>query len=242
MISKVSSKRLKPFCCDWMRCDSAAEYRRVAEEFAKALRIANESAAFDVVLVGSVARGSQTSKSDIDIVVISNEKLEIFIARLRKGDDFAAWCVRHGVPLIDSGVWSRMRSTPEASVWPDWGEKVAQGVKKLILSDQLLQIGDLEAASEEMLYAARHTARAILLKANVFPLSGPEMARQLSELRQQPISDLLSLLNSDGCTLSQLRRGRGLLKKRLLALDISKFAEVSMNFIKTREAKSVLGV
>jgi hypothetical protein len=236
---------------------STDHYRGAGEEFINALQTFNKEIRFDAILAGSVARNCQTPRSDIDVVVVvSDEKLEIpsveepihlvimsrdgFLGRLGKRDDFAIWCIRYGELILDSGFWTRIRNLPEAiDVWPDWTKKIIQAAKKLIFADQLLRIGDLEAAREEMLYAARHTARAILLKANIFPLSGPEMVTQLSNPKQRHLSELLSALNSNRCTAGQLRVGKWLLKKNLVALDLPKFAEFSKAFIEASRRKAL---
>ena len=59
------------------------------------------------------------------------------------------------------------------------------------MTAKLLQLGDDDAATEEALYALTHVGRAVLLRANQFPLSRPEMLGQLGEVGQRALAKLL---------------------------------------------------
>ena len=147
----------------------------------------NPGVAFAAVLIGSVARGTSAHNSDIDVVFVAAQELRLprrsgrmhvqffltkdFLYRLRIGDDFASWCVRLGLPITDPGIWSSITAAPEAAQWPGWKRKLPHATRRLFLASQLLRAGDVTAATEEALYAATHTARAILLRTGVFPLS-----------------------------------------------------------------------
>ena len=72
---------------------------------------------------------------------------------------FASWCVRLGLPIADPGIWTTITTDPEAAEWPNWKPKIMHAMRRLILASDLRKTGDLTAASEEVLYAAAHTAR-----------------------------------------------------------------------------------
>ncbi len=208
---------------------------------------------FDAILIGSAARTAQTPRSDVDILVIADRQLEKprieqpihlqiistnnFLRRLHDADDFACWCVRYGLPMTDSGLWKRLKESPDATAWPRWKEKIGQATSKLILASELLQTKDLEAAAEEMLYAASHTARAILLREGKFPLSRPEMVEQLSTAGQNQLSELLSNLLNGRDDMSYLRHAQGFLKKLLTNLDVRAYRDTALNYMRIERSK-----
>ena len=220
-----------------------AAYRRVLDDCLRLVTESNPRVPFAAVLVGSVARGYATDRSDIDVLLVSKEALArprcavpmhvqaftlaVFVRKLREGDDFAAWCVRLGVPLFPSEIWEQIQSAEEAHVWPDWKLKIQHAVRRLILASDLLHGGDFSAAGEEVLYAVAHTGRAILLKSRVFPLSRPEMVRQLSECGEPVLSDMMVRLlaqNEDRRFLYQVIR---YLKRLLIGLDRASYGAYS---------------
>ena len=188
-----------------------------------------------VVLIGSVARNVPTEASDIDLLVLAESALERprchplvhlqiltkaeFIRRLRSGDDFTAWCIRLGVPLRSEIQWQEIRNCPEAEMWPRWERKVRHAARRLVLATDLQKTGDLSSASEEMLYAVAHTARALLLKNQVFPLSRPEMAAQLLEIGYPHLARVLENLLADDQQVRALERARRYVKRLLVTLD-----------------------
>jgi predicted nucleotidyltransferase len=192
--------------------DLSVDVRSALDGCLRDIRAANPGAHTAAVLVGSVVRGTQSERSDIDLVLVSSGRLnsvgscnprlhiqtftvEDFSRKLRAGDDFAAWAVRLGVLLDDqAGDWHRLKTSDDAAVWPDWRQKTTHAARRLILAADLFDMDDLTAASEETLYAAAHVARAVLLQAGVFPLSRPELVGQLSDLGSWALADLLRRL------------------------------------------------
>jgi predicted nucleotidyltransferase/DNA-binding transcriptional ArsR family regulator len=197
-----------------------------------------------VVLVGSAARGCSTEESDVDFLVVGEHRLEAasdlprchvqvsvqedFLRNLASGEDFEAWCVRLGLPLYDSGAWARIQRSPEASTWPRWQTKIQHGARRLFMSSALLEMGDVDAATEEAVYALGHVARGLLLKAGVFPLSRPELSEQVKSLGYAELADLHEELRSPrGVPLSRLRLAQRYSKKLLLHLDRTIYARCS---------------
>jgi hypothetical protein len=155
---------------------------------------------------------------------------ETFRNKLRSGDDFAAWCIRFGVPLIGSTSWTAILNSPEAELWPDWRKKVTHATRRLLLATAMLGAGDLEASAEETLYAVSHTGRAVLLKQEVFPLSRPEMVQQLSETGHAALAELLKDLIYGPASERQLTRAHVYVKRCLVHLDKATYA----NFVNER--------
>ena len=203
---------------------------------------ANKDLQISIILIGSVARSTHGSQSDLDLLVISDrsalvarhpDQLHVqvlttqqFTERLRAGDDFAAWCVRFGVPIVTTKPWLDIVNSAEATIWPDWHRKVRHAARRLILAAALLETGDIAAAREEMLYAVSHTARAILLRARVFPLSRPEIVSQLRESNHDRLAKILEDLSyQEETTRSTLNRYFLYVKRLLVFIDRPAYRE-----------------
>lgn len=218
-----------------------SSYTVLTQEFVQAVCSANEGSQLSVILIGSVARSTQTSQSDLDLLVVGEkppvverhpDRLHVqtlttkqFADKLRSGDDFAGWCVRYGVPLLASSGWLQIVSSPDAGTWPDWHKKVRHAARRLTLATTLLETDDIAAAAEEMLYAVSHTARAILLKAGVFPFSRPEMIGQLKETGQERLAKLLQELSYEESGTTALNRASMYVKRLLVHIDRPSYRE-----------------
>jgi len=194
-----------------------------------------------VILIGSVARSTHTSQSDLDLLVIGDgqplvdrhpDRLHVqaltaqqFAKRLRAGDDFAAWCVRYGVPIVAAKPWLDIVNSAEAAIWPDWHKKVRHAARRLTLAAALLETGDIAAAGEEMLYAVSHSARAILLEARIFPLSRPEIISQLREANHERLARILEDLSYQEPTKAALNRDLLYVKRLLVFVDRPAYRE-----------------
>src|SRR2546427_4444797 len=115
-------------------------HAQIMNEFTSNLNTLHPQVKLSVVLIGSVARGTQTPNSDTDLLILGDREIHlerksgklhvqfmtesVFRSKLRVGDDFSAWCVRFGIPLGSSERWVEIVSSPEAKVWPDWQNKL----------------------------------------------------------------------------------------------------------------------
>jgi Nucleotidyltransferase domain len=210
-------------------------YTASTRDFVQEVSLANSEMQISIILIGSVARGAQNPESDLDLLVVSNgsprierhpDRLHVqtftaqqFTERLRSGDDFAGWCVRYGVPLVVNKLWFDIVNSSDAALWPDWRRKIHHAARRLTIATALLKTGDLAAAREELLYAVSHTARAVLLRHGIFPLSRPEMIGQLREANQDRLSKILEELSNREPTGSMLNRCWMYLKRFLISLD-----------------------
>ena len=186
-----------------------------------------------VVLVGSGARGVRNWRSDIDILVLHDDEYRIrlkrpgdihlqqdsrarFLRRLEDGDDYPSWALRFGTPMRDPDGWwaDCVGAELENPHWPDWRPKAVHARKRVRMASDLLEVGDIDAASEELLFAASHVARATLLKGAVFPLSRPELPSQLEDV-DPSLARLLGRLIKDEIDAEGLQTGRALLERRL---------------------------
>ena len=190
-----------------------------------------------VVLVGSCARGVTNWRSDIDVLVLCDDGHRIglkrpgdihlqqnsrsrFLKRLEDGDDYPAWALRFGIPIRDPDGWWAEQAASEtvAPHWPDWHPKVEHARKRTRMTSELLEVDDTDAASEELLFAASHIARATLLRDGVFPLSRPELPSQLKEV-DLGLARLLERLMEGDVDTTGLRTGEALVRRRMERLS-----------------------
>lgn len=205
-----------------------------AEPVLNALTQAGLAHKATVVLVGSGARGVRNWRSDIDILVLHDDGHRIqlkrpgdihlqqdsrsrFLKRLEEGDDYPNWALRLGVPLHDPDDWwaDHVAAERDNPRWPDWHAKVDHARKRVRMASEMLDMGDVDAASEEFLFAASHVARATLLKRRVFPLSRPELPSQLEDIDSSLAQLLKRLIDGNGVDTTILRSGQSLLTRRL---------------------------
>ncbi len=175
-------------------------WRQLADWIRDELQNAGTTERAAIVLIGSAARGRETWRSDVDLLVVfaGDERLALrppadlhlqqesrahLMDRLRTGDDYPVWALLYGKALHDpDGWWARAAEEEQTNPHtPDWTPKAARVEKSLKWAAELLDAGDVDAFEEQCLYAASHLARAVLLKRGVMPLSRPEMADQVRE-------------------------------------------------------------
>jgi predicted nucleotidyltransferase len=174
-----------------------------------------------VVLIGSFARGSSASQnSDVDLLVIGGERPTHIPARFQimrltpdelrdrvsAGDDLAQWALRFGAPISGRQAWSRLRDQllPDAP-WPDWRRKLDQARGRAHEATVLLDMGDLDAAQEQTLFALSHLARAELLRRHVFPLARPEIPAQLEAQGDASFAELMREVDGPPLSVERLR-------------------------------------
>ncbi len=207
-----------------------------------ALALLGMSDSATVVLIGSSARGTTHGGSDVDVLVIHEDDRRIkldrpgdihlqqdsrsrFLQRLEKGDDYPGWALRFGIPIsAPDGWWDKqVAAERENPHWPDYRPKVDHAKKRILTSRQLLDVGDVYAASEELMLAASHVARAVLLKNGEFPLSRMELPSQVGDIAPDLASLLSRLINGEYAP-DKLRSGEVLLSRCLAELNHQDYA------------------
>jgi hypothetical protein len=91
---------------------------------------------------------------------------------------------------------------------------VCHARKRISVALELLEVGDVDAASEELMFAASHVARATLLQHGVFPLSRPELPSQLQTI-DPGLARLLELLIDVEVDAACLQSGGSLLERKI---------------------------
>lgn len=223
------------------------------QQYVARVREANPSVC--VVLIGSVARGTSSDRSDLDVLVVSEETPRLptapkgfhvasssitkFLENLKSGEDFEAWCVRLGKVLHDDGVWAHVKTRSEVTVWPNWERKILHGARRLFLAGQLIKRGDLDAASEEMLYALGHAGRGLLLKAAIFPLSRPELEDQIRAVKYPRLAEVHRRLRLDDAVSFQfLNRCQQYAKKLFCHLSTDLYGQCAREFQRKQRIKA----
>ena len=175
-----------------------------------------------LVLIGSYARDAVTWRSDVDMLLLTDQPLakrpllpygvhlrcegrEQFQRRLLEGDDYAIAAVRYGRLLHgDLGFWNELLGSLGHAKWPDPKAKLAQTSNRLTRADDLRRMTDIDAAIEEYLGAATQIARSTLLQQRVFPLSRAELSEQLRGIDENLLADRIDTLIQGECTIEDL--------------------------------------
>lgn len=193
-----------------------------------------------VLLIGSVARRRRArADGDIDLLVLSDSTLwdviraasplhvitlsyDDLLRRLMEGDDFAHWALAFGKPLKRRRQWAVLRhELMRHATWPSAESKRERAFSRIAIAAELLAMGDVEAAQEELTFAAGHAARAVLLANGVLPLSRPELPDQLEEIEYRSFADAVRLVGSgDQLQRRPLERVRECLDEVLQQLDV----------------------
>lgn len=165
-----------------------------------------------VVLIGSVARNCAMRRSDIDMLLLAEQKPAVkirvpkiefhrfsrqsFVEKLGHADDFPNWCVRFGVPLAGERYWDEvLDGVGENFTWPEWRRKVEVAGRRWLATNLFICSGDSDAAAEAALFALDHLIRGLLLREGEFPLSRPELVKQIRPISPQLSASLEILLN-----------------------------------------------
>lgn len=164
-----------------------------------------------VLAIGSSVRAVKPRQSDVDFIVLHHgEKPEIItppidvdirffnVHRVEKliseGNDLLGWALRFGKPVYDpNGFWSVIIAKWRAKApFPSFDIAYSRADKALKLGQDLLAMGDEDAAREQYLTMLTHLARARLLQAGVYPISRPELPGQLRSIGEHFLADRLN--------------------------------------------------
>ncbi|HKG38891.1 MAG TPA: hypothetical protein VKB25_07865 [Conexibacter sp.] len=182
---------------------------------------ANDVGAEAFALTGSTARSARTAISDLDFHVIGPrpsrtglaDEIDIvatdaarFRERLRAGDDYVQWTLRFGCVLFDrTGIFrDGLKILSTERLWPDTSRKHARLPSHRRHAERLIDLGDRDAAQEQVRAALTAAARAILLDADVFPLSRTELPGQLHAIGRARLAFALRATIDDVLSLPDL--------------------------------------
>jgi hypothetical protein len=149
-------------------------------------------------LTGSTARARRTKISDLDYHVIGRrpshndlpDDVDVYATdeigmwrKLNEGDDFIQWTLRFGCVLFDQGVFqAAMQRIAATDLWPTSDQKLARLSGHIDLARRLIDMGDRDAAQDQVRATLTSLARALLLQAGVFPRARSELPAQLTNI------------------------------------------------------------
>ena len=156
-----------------------------------AVRDAERIDDLDLLLVYRDRRPS-LPRPPIDVDLRQYERAEV-PRKLREGHEYLAWTVRFGQPLFDrGGWWAALRAGWEGQLaLPPAATARERANRMERLRDDMLAVGDHDAAAELEISMLTHLARAALSDAGVFPLSRPELHGQLRDIGDHTLADRL---------------------------------------------------
>jgi len=164
--------------------------------YGSAVREVPESGDVDLVYVyaGDEAELG-TPPMDVDLRGFQAETLD---ARAAAGDEVLGWSLRFGVPLFErDGCWTRLQARWAGQLpLPSADAAEERAARALKVAEGLAACGDDDAAAELRLTALTQRARARLIRRGVFPLSRPELPRQLASIGERKIASEIDALLS----------------------------------------------
>lgn len=146
----------------------------------------------DLVMVYRTRRpGLPTRPIDVDLRLYEQAEA---LQKLAAGDDYLSWSVRYGRALFERDAWwTRLCVEWKDRVTPPSAVKArARADKMRTVYDNMLEVGDFDAAVEIQISMLTHMARALLGAAGVFPKSRPELAGQLCGIGEQALAGRLT--------------------------------------------------
>ena len=182
-----------------------------------------QSATANEAIVAIVATGSSVRdlefSDDVDLVlvyrgdrpVMPRQPISIDLRRyehddvlqkLAEGHDYLSWTVRYGRALFERrSWWATLRADWKGHLsLPSVADARERATRAEHLYQEMIEVGDTDAAADLQLSTLTFLGRAALSEANVFPKSRPEIPYQLREIGEGALSDRLA---------SALQRNRG---------------------------------
>lgn len=160
-----------------------------------------------IALTGSTARRRRTAISDLDYHVVGERpdltdlpgEVDVvassaarFRTLLADGDDFGQWTLRYGCILYDEGVMrDAARFVINKDLWPSGDRKLERLDDHRREAERLVQMGDRDAAQEQIRAMLTTVARGLLLRDTVFPLARSELPHQLERAGYAPLGRAL---------------------------------------------------
>ena len=157
-----------------------------------AVRDVEHSDDLDLVIVYQTRR-PELPRPPIDVDLRLYEDAEV-LRKLERGHDYLSWTVRYGRVLFErERWWTRLTSDWQQRLsLPSVAEAQERADKACRIYNDLLEIGDHDAATEFIISMLTFLARGALSSAGVFPKSRPELAEQLRSIDDHGLSDRLS--------------------------------------------------
>jgi hypothetical protein len=194
------------------------------------------SGAAGFALTGSTARKRRTAVSDLDYHVVGSRPdagdlpgdvdvvatgVACLRDRLLEGDDFVQWTLRFGCILHDTGaLHDGLRLIVERDLWPSPQRKLETLGAHTREVRRLIEMGDRDAAQEQLRATLTTAARGLLLQRQVFPLARSELSAQLLQVGYRPLAEVLGRTIRGRPHLDELGAGLQVLDQTLQTLHM----------------------
>jgi len=173
-------------------------------------------------LTGSTARNRRTALSDLGYHVVGSrprfedlaDEVDMYATdarrfweKLRCGNDLVQWTLRFGCILVDDSQIFRdaLQAIATENIWPNPAKKFERVSDHRRHAQRLIEMGDRDAAQDQVRAALSSAARALLLDAHCFPLSRSELPDQLVAIEQDGLADALRAAIYERPSLDDLR-------------------------------------
>jgi hypothetical protein len=126
---------------------------------------------------------------EVDVREYDQDEVE---SRIAAGHDLLGWAVKFGIAIHEKGeYWTKLVHRFENIPLPSAGVARSRADRVKVHVEELVTLGDEDAAAEQLLSYLTHIARAELIDAGVFPASRPELPEQLRRLGRGGLADAL---------------------------------------------------
>ena len=193
-IRRWPSRRSQAWVSRFLRSAQADENIRAVIAVGSSVRRGVASVDLDlVVLAKDVSKLKIRPPIDVDLRTYPSDQVDALISG---GSDLIGWAVMYGKVLLQKQeFWDRiMREWTGRVPLPSEEVSTKRSSEALRRFNNMLEIGDSEAAYEQALSYLTHLARAQLIKNGIYPASRPELAEQLRAIDCAVLADRLEKL------------------------------------------------
>jgi hypothetical protein len=172
--------------------------------------LASSSGTYAIVAIGSAVRPAHHPRSDVDFLIITDAEVKSASSRpidvdlrvfrswevdqkLNQCDDLLGWAMRFGCVVFDRDqYWTNLCARWAARLpFPSPEASVARAYRFERLAREMISVGDFDAALEQVVAMLTHRSRASLLRAQVYPVSRPELPAQLRKIGDYRLAESL---------------------------------------------------
>jgi hypothetical protein len=127
---------------------------------------------------------------EVDVRQIDASEIE---SKLRQGNDLLGWAIMYGKVLVERDrFWTEFAKTHRGRVpLPSSDEARMRAERAQRHVHALIEIGDADAAAEQLASVFTHLARAALIDRKVYPASRPELPSQLRGVGEVELAQAL---------------------------------------------------
>jgi hypothetical protein len=172
-------------------------------------RVCKDSSVAALLAIGSIVRRA-TPVNDVDLVYIFHGSrprfrthpldvdIRVYAAQdlgdlISTGHDLLSWCLRFGYLICEHNhFWTSLKHSWEGRVpLPNPAVAEQRAAQAQQRYKQLVELGDFDAAHDQLVSLLTHKAWASLLRHDVHPASRPELPDQLRSFGDHSLATLL---------------------------------------------------